>query len=286
MQFNKVIAKYLAYKKANTKYTTFRSEESRIRLYIIPFFKDDKAPITSERQIEFKGYISQLNKAENYKRAIFLEFIMIECYGEKFLNISTKRVVKNFSKQKLIYTIWNYQQYGAFRKTQKGLARVLFDVLYYGGLRRGEAMALYPEDLKGNDRISITKNYSRRYITTPKTQSSNRIIELPKEIYNELKFYADLTPKGTRIFKNINYTTAQNLIKRGAKEANLPVITMHELRHSHITMLLYQKITPQGVANRVGHSNTNTLLNVYASYIQAEEKDIIKALESKIKATF
>ncbi|MCH3966376.1 MAG: site-specific integrase [Bacilli bacterium] len=190
--------------------------------------------------------------------------------------------IKGFRRPpKEIHTIWNFQQYEAFRKTLKDTEeKAFFDLLYYGGLRRGEALALLDTDLIGGDKIAITKTFSKGETTTTKTNAGTRIVKLPPEIYAELEEQAE---KKGKLFRGLSFTSLKRTLDRGAKKAELPRARIHDLRHSHITMLLYQGITPQGIAHRVGQADTNTLFNTYAGYLTREDDTICSFLEKEIK---
>jgi len=276
---------YLGYQKASCKKSSFDTLRSRIRTHLTPFFKDDELPIGTQRQIEFKAYLADKQIKQSYKRTIFVCFAQMMNYGRRYLELDTSAKIPNFKRTaNPIYTIWTFKQYKAFReKLEAKDYKAFFDLLYFGGLRRGEALALTPSDLESDYRIRIDKTYTRREVTAPKTPTSQRLVELPTEVYGELRSIAEKRDTKERLFKELKYTTIKRHMDKASDEASLPRARVHDLRHSHITMLLYEGITPQGIAHRVGHSNTDTLLNVYAGYLPREEKTICRKLENEIK---
>lgn len=283
MRFHTAVESYLAYQKASTKTSTFRSQESRVRLYIDLFLKDDDLPLPLEREIAFKGWLNEQEFSQGYKRTIFTTYAQIVNYARNNLGLENARVkVRGFRKPRLIYTIWDFKQFEEFRMAvRKPTEKAFFDLLYYGGLRRGEAMALTPEDLEGDGEIRITKTYSRNKVTEPKTEDSTRKLKLPEDVYKELETLAQATAQGHRLFQDLSYSTMKRRLDQISKREGLERPRLHDLRHSHITMLLYEGFTPQGIAHRVGHRDTNTLLNTYASYLPKEEDDIARKLEKE-----
>lgn len=281
--YNELEKSYLDYVRASTKHSTVKAVEERVRLYLRPALKGARIPLTAAQEIHLKAQLNEKQINQSYKRSLFITYAQMVNHARNVLGIESARVkIKGFRRPpKEIHTIWNFQQYEAFRKTLKDTEeKAFFDLLYYGGLRRGEALALLDTDLIGGNKIAITKTFSKGETTTTKTNAGTRIVKLPPEIYAELEEQAE---KKGKLFRGLSFTSLKRTLDRGAKEAELPRARIHDLRHSHITMLLYQGITPQGIAHRVGQADTNTLFNTYAGYLTREDETICRFLEKEIK---
>ena len=238
-------------------------------------------PLTSEQEIELKAQINEKDISPQYKRTIWIMYSQLVNHARNAMGIENSRVkIKGFRRPpRNIYTIWDFRQYGKFREQLKDKTETaFFDLLYFGGLRRGEAMALTRPDLLGKDKIAITKTFSKGETTATKTRAGTRIIKLPKDVYRELEEL-----EGFKLFQGLSYSSLKRRLDGGAERAGLPRARIHDLRHSHITMLLYAGMTPQGIAHRVGHEDTNTLFNTYAGYLTKEDETICKYLDRKIE---
>lgn len=139
--------------------------------------------------------------------------------------------------------IWTQKQYKQFSKViQKSSVKLAFDVLFYTGMRSGELLALTPADILPSKRIDINKNYAKingeELFLEPKTPKARRCISIPDFLYDDIQEYLSQLygiEKGDRIF----YFTKSALdkgIKKIAARVGLPIIRVHDLRHSHATI--------------------------------------------------
>ena len=163
--------------------------------------------------------------------------------------------------------IWTQKQYKQFSKViQKSSVKLAFDVLFYTGMRSGELLALTPADIFPSKRIDINKNYAKvngeELFLEPKIPKARRCISIPDFLYDDVQEYLSKLygiEKGDRIF----YFTKSALdkeIKRIAAKVGLPIIRVHDLRHSHASML----IDPLELADRLRHESVKTTLDTYS----------------------
>lgn len=182
---------------------------------------------------------------------------------------------------------WTLDQYKKFAEEEMKdpMAYYSFQVLYWMGIREGEMMALTPNDLDfEHHMMSISKTYQvvkgKHMITPPKTVKSNRVIEMPDFLCEELKEYMsklpDLKPTD-RIFEHVTKSYLYRHIKAGAKAAGLPEIRVHDLRHSHVSLLIQMGYSAVAIANRVGHESI-TITYRYAHMFPSVQKDMAKNL--------
>ena len=154
--------------------------------------------------------------------------------------------------------IWTQAQYEQFSGAiQKSSVKLAFDVLFYTGMRSGELLALTPADILPSKRIDINKNYAKvkgeELFLEPKTSKAKRCISIPDFLYEDIQEYVSKLygiEKGDRIF----YFTKSALdkeIKRIAAKVGLPIIRVHDLRHSHASMLIEMGFSPLEIAERL-----------------------------------
>lgn len=190
---------------------------------------------------------------------------------------------------------------------QRDLA--LFYLLMYGGLRIGEACALYINDYYPiTKEINISKTLgspasnqlkSSYKVFPPKNKSSNRIVPIPEVAYKQLeswielrKEYAALFPL---VFRESKYLFCKKdgspLIPRdvGSKfdiiinKTNLPRITLHGLRHTYTALQIQAGTDPKSLQLLLGHSNIKTTLDIYAHITGDKRKETIAQFDQMLK---
>ena len=126
----------------------------------------------------------------------------------------------------------------------------------------GELLALTPGDFDFEKQtVSISKSYQRikgqDVITDPKTAKSNRVIQMPAFLCEEMEDYIKslyAVAPTDRIF-TVTKSYLHREMDRGAKEAGVKRIRIHDLRHSHISLLIDMGFTALAIADRVGHES-------------------------------
>lgn len=167
----------------------------------------------------------------------------------------------------------------------KPIAYYAFEVLYWCGIREGELLALTPADFdftKGT--VSITKSYQRingrDIITPPKTEKSNRIIKMPKFLCEEMQDYLKslygIEPD-ERIFP-ITKNYLHREMDRGSAQAGVKRIRIHDLRHSHVSLLIEMGFSAVAIADRVGHESIDITFN-YAHLFPSRQTEMADKLD-------
>lgn len=192
-----------------------------------------------------------------------------------------------YGKEKRYFTLQEFNKFLTGIDKEKDLSSwVLFNVLFYTGCRIGEALALYPKDINlRKETISISKNFQlidgTPYITTPKTQNSNRCLKIPHFLCEILKDYIEHLPtKNIRLFFNINYTHLRRVKTKACKLTGIKYIKNHELRHSNITFLISKEVPILEIAKQVGHASPDITYAVYA-HLYPNRDQMIADLEDQ-----
>lgn len=151
------------------------------------------------------------------------------------------------------------------------------------GLRYSEALALTPADFDfKNLQLSVTKtwNYKSKEggFADTKNRSSIRKISIDWKLALQLSELTKNLPEDEPIFvekgKTAYNSTINGCLARKCKQAKVPVIAVHGLRHTHASILLYEGVSVASVARRLGHSNMSTTQKVYLHVItELENKD-------------
>lgn len=151
------------------------------------------------------------------------------------------------------------------------------------GLRYSEALALTPADFDfKNLQLSVTKtwNYKSKEggFADTKNRSSIRKISIDWKLALQLSELTKNLPEDEPIFiekgKVAYNSTINGCLARKCRQAKVPVIAVHGLRHTHASILLYAGVSVASVARRLGHSNMSTTQKVYLHVItELENKD-------------
>lgn len=183
---------------------------------------------------------------------------------------------------------WTKQEFKQFLPSmdKKPEAKMAFMLLYWTGMRIGELLALTYEDIDLEKRIiSISKSYQRLngkdVITPPKTPKSNRKITIPPFLAEELKEYCShlygIMPN-ERMFR-FTKSYMEHEIVRGIKETGVKRIRLHDLRHSHASLLVELGFQPLAIAERLGHEKIETTLNTYSHLYPNKQAELADRLE-------
>ena len=117
-------------------------------------------------------------------------------------------------------------------------------------------------------------------ITTPKTKKSNRTIKMPQFLCEEMQDYLGMlygVGKKDRIF-NISKHYLSREMERGSKAAGVKRIRIHDLRHSHISLLIDMGFSAVAIADRVGHESIEITYR-YAHLFPSKQVEMAKKLD-------
>lgn len=149
------------------------------------------------------------------------------------------------------------------------------------GMRFSEALALTPVDFElSHQLLSVSKTWDYKgnggFLPT-KNKSSIRKIPLDWQTVIQFAELLKNIPENKPIFirDKVYNSTANDILARHCKKAGVPVISVHGLRHTHASLLLFAGVSIASVARRLGHSNITTTQKTYLHIIQElESKDI------------
>ena len=176
--------------------------------------------------------------------------------------------------------VWSIDEFNQFMASvRQPVYRALFRLLFWTGMRRGEALALTKSDILPDGSISISKSFRRRIdgIGSTKTASSVRTISLDDETFRMLLEVCERTD-GDFIFGGFQPLSTQSVsdvFNVAIKRSGVKKIRIHDLRHSHASILLNDSsISIAAVSKRLGHSNVSTTLSVYTHVIDNATREL------------
>ncbi len=258
---------------------------------------------------KWKYEIDKINISTGYKNCIYKFFKTILNFAIKYYNYNLSSMMNkmtNFNnpnelKKEMLY--WTHDEYKRFIKAEDDIRyKTFFEILYYCGLRKGEANALNWKDVNfENKSLSITKNITQKIkgekyiILTPKTKSSNRVLPLPNKVLNSLiklkSYYEKFNNFSENWFifggiyplpdSNIHKRKKDNCIKANKDllpNEQIQEIRIHDFRHSCASLLINKGASIALVSKYLGHSNISTTLNTYTHMFKNDLEKIVEEL--------
>ena len=300
MTFKSFVDLYTADMKTRLKENTWATKEHIIRTKLLPYFGRLKmCNITAQQIITWQNEMLN-HKDENgkpyspvYLKTVHNQLSAIFNHAVRYYNLRENPCKKAGSmgkKKNREMMFWTKEQYLKFAEVMmdKPLSFYAFEMLYWCGIREGELLALTPADFDFEKRtVSINKSYQRLngqdLITTPKTEKSNRVITMPQFLSEEIQDYIKMLygiGPDDRMF-TVTKSYLHREMDRGAKEAGVPRIRIHDIRHSAVSLLIDMGFSATAIADRVGHESIDITYN-YAHLFpskQAEMADSKATLE-------
>ena len=182
---------------------------------------------------------------------------------------------------------WTKEEYLKFADAMmdKPMSYYAFEMLYWTGIREGELLAITPADFDFEKRtVTINKSFQhlngRDIITSPKTEKSNRTIQLPKFLCDEMQDYLKMlydVGLEDRMFP-VTKSYLHREMDRGAKEAGVKRIRIHDIRHSHVSLLIDMGFSATAIADRVGHESIDITYN-YAHLFPSKQAEMADKLD-------
>jgi len=297
MTFESFVQIYEADMQSRVKESTWATKEHIIRTKLIPYFGKRKMCEIQPKDIiawqnEMMAYKDEKDKAYSpvYLKTLHNQISAIFNHAVKYYNLTSNPASKvgNMGKAKNKEMLfWTKEEYLKFADVMrdKPLSFHAFEMLYWCGIREGELLALTPVDFNFEKKtVSVSKTYQRLkrrdVVTSPKTEKSNRVVNMPQFLCDDMQdFLKSLYGIGRddRIFtvtKNYLY----HEMNRGAKESGVKRIRVHDIRHSHVSLLIDMGFSAVAIAERVGHESIDITYN-YAHLFPSRQVEMADKLD-------
>ncbi|KZO00431.1 tyrosine-type recombinase/integrase [Pseudobacillus badius] len=188
---------------------------------------------------------------------------------------STEKHLNYEESERLLQSLWD--------KLDKGLGYSLLLLAITSGMRYEELIGLTRTDFDFvNNTITINKTWgykknSPKGFGPTKNEQSIRTIKMDKKTMSHFRELFKSTPTNIKqlvfyspssMYKVISNTNANKLLKKLLAELKIHSITVHGLRHTHGSVLLYKKASIQYVSERLGHGDIETTLKVYTHVLK------------------
>ena len=297
MGFPQFVEVYMEDMKPRLKLNTFLTKKHIMETKIIPYFeKKSLAEITATDVIQWQNQLLSMRDengmpyAQTYLRTIQNQLSAIFNHACLFYVLTANpskqagKMGKAKGKEMLFWTKEEYLQFSEVMK-DKPVSYYAFEILYWCGLRMGELLALTPADFNFETHtLRINKSYQRLHredvITPPKTLKSNRTIKIPQFLCDEMQDYLKMLyePKEDERIFTISKSYLHHEMNRGSKVSGVKRIRVHDLRHSHVSLLINMGFTVLAIADRMGHESIDITYR-YAHLFPSEQTQMAEQLD-------
>lgn len=280
--------------------------------YITPYFTGKSLPTLTKA--DFSAWQTDLWAAKNPKNGTFYKqrylakirsaFMTFLSWCEETYDIANLLKLLRKPKRKEMKNemqFWELDEFLRFQSVVDNTVwKTFFMSLFYSGCRVGEILALTDNDVvneNGNYSFVINKGLTRKtsgseqkyLVTAPKTSTSNRTVALPKVMSEQLNLYIRYKQEkgisGNFFFGGgspIPQRTYQRYFQTYTNAASLKHIRIHDLRHSHASMLVHLNVPITVISKRLGHSSVKMTLERYSHCYSEGENIALIALNQAI----
>lgn len=281
--FWEILQKYLV--NNDTSKSTRSKKEAWIRMY----FPDKDKPITSIQKSDLVAWRNDLkdsglatrtmNSGLQYVRSVFT------FYSQVYGGTDTGLILKNFKAprgKKQEMKVWTVEEFNQFiSAVENPTIKAFFTFLFWTGCRRGEAIALTADCVDG-DRVHIYRSmkHFKNGFQPLKTNSSERTIRVDKNTAEMLQKQLETAkPFVFGSVQAIGTNMIDRYFKKALQDSGVKPIRIHDLRHSHASILLNNGVNILAVSKRLGHSSVKTTLEVYAHLLQETDDQMMGIIE-------
>ena len=298
MTFRQLMENYLADARTRLKPSSVYTVEASLRCHVLPVFGDtplDAITPAAVRQWENDEIAGGAARASLLRyKAVFSSCMnfAVRFYGLASNPVRAAGPLRSGARrqeEKRLH-VWTREEFARF--ILSGLSPDLvtvFSLLFWTGCRMGEVLALTVADVDlqaGALAINKTLEYlppMTYRAQSPKTSASVRRVSMPVQlvaIVADWMKQTDATAPADMLFPLCERGRLCYALHDGAKKAGLPEIRVHDLRHSHASMLIDMGFPPIVIRDRLGHKDIQTTLNIYSHLYPHAMDDVAARLSS------
>ncbi|HEW9441953.1 TPA: tyrosine-type recombinase/integrase [Streptococcus pneumoniae] len=298
------------------KVSYINTQENNYNRHIKDYFSnvDNVGKLTYEDIYQFREHLRQKESQNSDKPLSTNTINKIMILLKKIFDVGLRKGYYNTNPVKLLkklpikktkmqfWTVTEFQHFLTLFEVEEYNIKLLFTVLFFTGLRLGEALALTWKDIDFScNTIHVTKsiyvNKGISHISTTKTKAGTRRIVINRKLSNQLstwqtqqsellhKYTED--PQSLQVFQNSPIMITKNSIEKQYKrilerDETLKKIRIHDFRHSHASLLINQGEDYLIVKERLGHASITTTIDTYSHLYPSKQKDLADKLDELI----
>lgn len=280
--------------KNNVEPATYNMYNNSVTKHIVPSIGN--IPLLKLRPIHIQQAINNLINEENYRTAeiykLTVKQLIRRAVEEGLMSRDISGCIPAIKRKKDEKRVLTERELLCINKANlPDMEKLFLDILYYTGVRRGEALALDITDIDKENRMlridqSLDISNSKSALKIPKSSSSYREVPIPEPLFSNLMkyitkykcFYLFTNSRGElftasafrrmweRILKELNNVNAridENSNTMFKEIIDNISITPHIFRHTYATNLYYAGIKEKQMQNLLGHSDISITLSIY-----------------------
>ena len=198
----------------------------------------------------------------------------------------TEAVMPPKSQKKDVRTLSSKEVRRLFEAVKGQKFEALYVLAVTTGMRQGELLGLKWDDVDlAKGVLQVKRTIWAGQATPPKSAKGNRSVTLTRMAKEALKKHKERNGSAEWVFATRAGTpvSCHNLINRSwwplLKDAGLPRIPFHNLRHTCATLLLVEGLHPKLVQELLGHADITTTLNTYSHVLPSLQEKTASAME-------
>ena len=299
--FDDVFKEYIEYKSKLIKLQTLNKIKDLYK-HFEPIKKIKVNDLDISTYNKFNLYIEKKGNSINWNNKILNLLRSLISYSHKYYNtsdtilafIENYKEINQFKKEMQFFTYEEFQKF--ISVIDEPDYKTFFEVLYYLGLRQGEACSLTWSDIDfDKSEVSINKTITTKLkgqlytISSPKTKKSNRVLPIPKKLLESLKMLKKKAMQ-KKYFKEdwfvfgdelpFRETTIQVRKNKYCKLAEVKQIRIHDFRHSCASFLIQNGASIVLVSKYLGHSKISITLDTYTHLYENELKKVSNLIDT------
>lgn len=285
------------------------TQEYNYKAHFAEYFKNAKIDaLTYEDMETFRETLQAKGLSNNTVNKLMIQM-------KKLLDIAVKngylkenpciylKKLKVVKKKMDYWTVEEFKHFMTLFEPDEYAYKLFFKVAFLTGMRVGELLGLTWEDVDfKNYQISVNKTLinlpgGRNVVNDPKTAASARSIAISRDITGELKAWKEkqtamLAPytadtETLQVFQFVPQLVSRFMVRNTFDKVmqrtdKIKRIRIHDLRHSHVALLISHEEEPYPIKERVGHASISTTYDIYGHLYPSKQKGIADNLEGLI----
>lgn len=306
LSFDTVTDLYLEECKLHSKPNYYQNQKYLIQKHMRECFKNSnlkKVTANDIREYQQRLINSGLSNKSVNNIMITLKRVFDKALEEHVISVNPCNAVKNLGLNKKQMKFWTPDQFKEFisliDEEDEFLFKTYYTTAYFTGMRCGELLALTWKEIDGFRReINVYKSLayinSEIVITEPKTKNSIRRISINTKLFDLLKKWKEKQKSlftrlklkhndDVHVFQYRDQPPTKDIFSRRirtiCKRGSLEPIRQHDLRHSHVALLIHQGEDYTTIKERLGHASIKTTIDVYGHLFPNKQKETADRLD-------
>jgi len=286
---------YIKYGDARLRESTMDNKRYIIYTKIVPYLGNRTVEDLRESDIiEWQNDLVNLGYKPTYLRSVNNQLSAMLNWGKRVYHLPNvaENVPKIGKADADIKAFYTEEEYYKFLEgvSNKLTSVMIFEILYWTGIRLGELLALTIADVNLELKtLSISKSYRRKrsedIMGRTKTEAGYRVIRMPQKLVDELTEYIShiYGPRRDDRLFHVTKSYVEHEMERGIKNSGAKKIRVHDLRHSHASVLINNGEDALMIQQRLGHEKVATTLQVYSHLFPNRDESLADKLDEIMK---